>query len=328
MTEPFDLIILPSADVTSLLDVDAAIESQRRAFLALGEGRTHLGPKASLPGEEGSRALSYFARIGADGPAVGKFLSVNPANPARGLALIHGVITVLDAETGRPAAVLDGTAVTTLRTAAGSAVAVDTLARQDAATLTIVGSGVQALSHGHALARVRGLDRVLIAARRLDAAEAVADDLRGDGPAVEASDDIEGAVREADVVVLCTTSMTPVIDAAWVRPGATVVSIGSFAPDRHEAGQDLLGLDVVAVDDVHTNVEHAGPVMQALEAGTLAEGDLVALGAILAGHRPGRTDEDQTVFYNSVGLGVQDAAAAETVLERARATGAGLRVTL
>ncbi|XVX20448.1 ornithine cyclodeaminase family protein [Actinomycetota bacterium] len=330
MSEPADLIFLTAADVTELLGPDEAIASQRRAFSELGNGRARLAPKVAIDGAKGAVALNYTARLSEDNAPVGKFLSVNPANVERDLPLIHALITVLDPETGRPTAVMDGTSVTTARTSAGTAVAVDALASEGSRTCVIVGTGVQSRGHGRALGRVRTFDRVIIAGRNRDAAAAVADELGAEiGGETIATTDVEAAVREGDVVVLCTTSMEPVIDWDWVRPGATVVSIGSFAHDRHEVAADALGrADIVVVDDVQTNEEHGGPVIEALASGVIDQASLVPLAAVIAGHHPGRTSDEQTIFYNSVGIAVQDAAAAETVLARALEVGAGTRVLL
>jgi ornithine cyclodeaminase/alanine dehydrogenase-like protein (mu-crystallin family) len=148
-------------------------------------------------------------------------------------------------------------------------------------------------------------------------------------PRVVAAATIAEAVAEADVVAACTASPSPLVEAEQLAPGATVISIGSITPDRSEVGLGVLAAaGTVVVDHRPAAVDHAGPVIQALAAGLLGEADLVELGEVAAGRHPGRHGPDELVFYNSLGLGVQDAAAAWAIVERAGRQGVGTRVTL
>ncbi|MCZ0985787.1 hypothetical protein O1M54_09295 [Streptomyces diastatochromogenes] len=151
-----DVLFLSAAEVTRLLGADAAIASQRAAFTALGTGEADLPGKIMEPSRfDDSVVFAYVSRLSKDTGAVAKFGSVNPGNAAAGLPTVHAVVTAFDPDTGRLVAVLDGTAVTTLRTAAGSAVAVDALAVPGRTELALLGSGTQALAHAHMIARVR-----------------------------------------------------------------------------------------------------------------------------------------------------------------------------
>lgn len=177
-----DVLFLSGDRVTDLLDADAAIASQRAAFTALGDGTADLPGKIMHPSRfDDSVVFAYVSRLSADTGAVAKFGSVNPANARAGLPTIHAVISALDPVTGQLVAVMDGTAVTTLRTAAGSAVAVDVLAAPDATRLAVLGSGTQALAHVRAIARVRDLTSVHLwspdPGRRTRAAETLAAEL-------------------------------------------------------------------------------------------------------------------------------------------------------
>ena len=159
---PSDMLVLSAADVERLFTLNVAIESQRAAFTALGRGTAVLPPRLLVPGAGESVAFCYAARLSPGGAAVSKFGSVNPANSARGLPSVTALVTVLDAETGQPVAVMDGTSVTTIRTSAASAVAASVLARPGARTLAVLGSGVQAKAHVTALSAVLDLDEVRI----------------------------------------------------------------------------------------------------------------------------------------------------------------------
>jgi ornithine cyclodeaminase len=229
------------------------------------------------------------------------------------------VINLFDPDTGQLVAVLDGEAITTRRTAAASALAVDILAPPESAELAIIGSGVQALAHAQALARVRRLRAIRLwsptPAHRERAAHVLAVDL---GLTVTAVDTAEQAVADMPMVVTCTLSSTPVVQGAWLADGCTLVSVGSFEPTRCEVDDEVLRrAAAVVVDDPATAVEHAGPIIQALANGLLVESRLIPLGAVLTGRLIARRSARDIVFYNSVGLGIQDAAAAWSVLEAA-----------
>ncbi|MCZ4511831.1 ornithine cyclodeaminase family protein [Streptomyces sp. ActVer] len=321
-----DVLHLSRDQVAALLDTDTAIRSQRAAFTALGDGTAELPGKIMHPsGFDDSVVFAYLARLSADTGAVAKIGSVNPGNAAAGLPTIHAVINALDPVTGQLVAVMDGTAVTTLRTAAASAVAFDALAIPDGTELGLIGSGTQALAHARSVARVRDLRAVRIWSpspdRRARAARLLAAEL---GIPVKAVDSAEEAVAGLPMVAACTLSSTPVVRGEWLAPGCTVVSVGSFEPSRSEVDTDVVRRSAaVVVDDPGTAAEHAGPVVAALCSGTLAHEDLIPLGEVLTGRREGRTTERDIVYYNSVGIGIQDAAAAWAVIDAARAQGVG-----
>jgi ornithine cyclodeaminase/alanine dehydrogenase-like protein (mu-crystallin family) len=321
--DPSDMLVLSAADVERLFTLDVAIESQRAAFTALGRGTAVLPPRLLVPGVRESVAFCYAARLSPDGAPVSKFGSVNPANSARGLPSVNAVITVLHAETGQPVAVMDGTSVTTIRTSAASAVAASVLARTGARTLAVLGSGVQAKAHVAALSRVLDLEEVRIWSPSVQRREALALSLTlpagSAGPAAaRAATSAENAVRGADVIACCTSSFTPVLDVSWLAEGATVISIGSFAPDRHEVPAELAArADAVVVDDVSTALEDAGPIMAAAASDEGFAERLIPLGGVVAGLRTARHSDAGLVYYNSVGLGVQDAAAALAIVSAA-----------
>ncbi|RJQ81966.1 ornithine cyclodeaminase family protein [Pseudonocardiaceae bacterium YIM PH 21723] len=308
-----------SADkVGEVLTPQLAIESQRAAFQALGRDEVDLPHKIMHPSRFGDGvAFAYLSRMSAGTGAVAKIGSVHPGNAELGLPSISATVLAMHPVTGRPFALLDGTVISTVRTAAASAVAADELAVPGPARLGLLGSGVQARAHAMMLAEVRPLTEILVWSPREVSRTATADELTRElGIPARAVATPREAVTDAGLVVTCTLSKQPVLEAGWLADGATVLCIGSFEPDRHEVGTDVLRrAGLVAVDDVHTAVGHTGPVMAALADGTLAEADLAGLGALLNGERPGRSGPKDVVFYASVGLGVQDAAAAWAVLD-------------
>lgn len=327
----YELAVLGAEEIADFFDWDIAIASQRAAFEALGNGTADQPPKLMLPlRDDDSVALCYASRVSPASGAVSKLASVNPGNGARALPTVSALITMLDRDTGQPVALLEGITVTTRRTAAGSALAVDLLARQASSRLAVLGSGTQGWAHVRALSRVRAFTEIRLwsptPANRNGAAVQLQEEVDGD---VRAAASAAEAVEGADVVAACTSSREPVVRGSWLAPGCTVVSVGSFQPDRFEVDPEVITRSkAVVVDDIETSAEHAGPIVAGLASGDLAERDLVALGDVACGHVAGRTSETDIVFYNSVGLGVQDAAAAEAILQRARQAGKGRTIAL
>ncbi|MEV0703380.1 ornithine cyclodeaminase family protein [Saccharopolyspora sp. NPDC050389] len=303
------------ADVAAALDLDTAIASQRLAFESLGRGEAQLAEKVAIRTGTDT-TLCYLSRLSPRHGAVSKLVAVHPGNADRGLPAISATVLVLDATTGQPVATMQATALTEIRTAAGSAVAADALAVPDADELAILGSGVQARAHVRAIARVRELREVRIYSREAARREAAAAELAAElGIAVRAVASAEEAVREAPLIAACTLSAEPVVPTAAVAAGATVISVGSFEHHRCEVDAELIRrAGAVVVDEVDTAATHAGPIVRALERGDIERAQLRALGAVLLGEAPGRVSAEEVVFYNSVGLGVQDAAAAHAVL--------------
>lgn len=308
-----DLRHLTEDDIHRLLDLDTVARSQRDAFTALWRGAVDLPAKIMHASRfDDSVVFGYLARMSADTGAIAKVGSVNPGNPSLGLPSVSALVIAFDPTTGSPVAMLDGAALTTLRTAAGSAVAIDALARADAADLGVLGSGVQARAHVRAIARVRPLRTVAIWSPDPQRRARAAADLTAElGIPVRAVDDPRSAVADRSIVATCTLATAPVLSGAWLAPGCTVVSVGSFEPDRAEVDAETIRrAATVVVDDPDTAARHAGPIVTAIADGVLGVADLVSLGAVLVGDQVGRPADEDIVFYNSVGLGIQDAAVA------------------
>ncbi len=330
MTSTLEFLGLSAADVNALLTVDLAIESQRQAFSNLASGEAILAERLLMEGVEESVAFCYAARLNPAAGAVCKFGSMNPANPGRGRAAVSALVTVLDPATGMPVAVMDGTSVTTIRTSAASAVAVEALAAPGAHRLAVIGSGVQAAAHVHAIARVLPLTHVTLWSADEPGCTSLVRALAEKYDfSVLVADTAAAAVAGADVVATCTTSSEPVLQDEWISDGTTIVSVGSFAPNRFEIPRTIVErAHAVVVDHRPTATEQAGPIVDAIAAGLLAPEELIELGDVLIGRKQARTAPDQVIYYNSVGVGIQDAAAAQAVLEAARANGSGQRFTL
>ena len=314
--------ILSATDVRSIFTPRLALESQREAFTRLGAGEAVQPPRLLVPGPDESVSFCYSSRIAPDAPAVSKFGSVNPANAARGLGAVHSVITVLDAETGAPRAIINGDSVTGLRTSAATTLAMQQVA-PEARSVLVIGTGAQARAHLAAFAVTHPEAELWVFGRNPAAATEVAA-----AHGATAKPDLEQAVRSADIVVLCTSSLTPVIEDSWVTDGTTVASVGSFAPDRVELPPSLLARSTVVVDHCPSALTDAGPLVEALSAGSLAPEAIADLGSLLTGvSSPTRAPAD-IVTYLAVGVGAQDAAAAEVILAAAEEQNVGTQTAL
>jgi ornithine cyclodeaminase/alanine dehydrogenase-like protein (mu-crystallin family) len=294
--------------ITELID---AVEGAYRD-VAAGRDRSPMRSRVAL--DDGDLLLMPGVRAGGAGASV-KLVTVVPANARRGLPLIHAVVAWFDAATGRPLALIDGATLTAMRTGAASGVGTRLLARPDAATLSMIGAGAQAEWQVRAVVASRPIERVLVWSRTPDAREAFAARM-GDtlGLDVRPAASAEEAVRAADVVCTATTSKAPVFDADWIRPGTHVNGIGAFRLDMVELPPALFGRAALVAVDAHDAArEEAGDLMTAVQLGLLEASAVVEIGTIAGDYAAMRDPEAITVF-KSVGLAIQDVAAAESVV--------------
>jgi alanine dehydrogenase len=311
------MLVLTRTEVEELLDLDALVEALAGAHAGLSSGAASLPPRvAAFAGDAG-----LLGAMPAYLPSTGlgcKLVTLFPRNCDR--PTHQAVIALFDPETGTPVALMDGTYVTAARTAAASALAAGLLARPDARILAILGTGVQARSHARALAGLRDWDEIRVAGRDPAKAERLAAEL-----GAIASPSFEAAVRGADVVAATTHSAEPVVLAGWVAPGTHVGSVGYNAPGS-ELDPELVCAATVFVESRESAL--APPPAGASELAGLDPAAIAELGELVAGTRTGRTSPGEITLYKSVGVAVQDLAAAALVLASARERGAGLEIEL
>lgn len=302
--------IRAAVPVVDLLD---AVEAAYRD-VASGRDRSPLRTHVGIDG--GDLLLMPGVRGGGRGTTV-KIVTIMGGNASRGLPTVQAVIAWIDAATGTPLAILDGTAVTAMRTGAASGVATRLLARSDASTLAVIGAGGQAEWQVRAVLAARPIRRVLVHARTAASRDAFAARMaEATGLEVVAAADARSAVAEADVVCCATSSTTPVFEAGWLRPGTHVNGIGAFRLGMVELPPDLFALAaLVAVDSRDAAVAEAGDVMAAVEGGLVRLDDLVEIGSI-GSDWSARRDDSAITAFKSVGLAIQDVAAAELVVDR------------
>lgn len=320
------LRILSASDIDAVLDMRAAVESMRDAFTQLSSGGAVVPLRLALE-TPGGTALFMPGHLSASGATAAKVVTVHPGNAQRGLPVIHAVVLVLDTETGRVRALLDGTRLTALRTGAAGGLAADLLARPDASVVALFGSGVQARTQLEAVRSVRPVEEVRIVSRHTPSAQALAAEQSGvDARVVEDPDE---AIRGAHVIVTATDSPTPVFNGAEVEPGTHVTGVGSYTPEMQEVDAALVRRARVFVDQREAALSEAGDLLRPIAEGTFSADDIVAeIGEVAAGRHPGRTATDDITFFKSVGNAVQDVAIAQRVLDAAEESGRGVVVDL
>lgn len=310
--------VFDAAATQAAIPIAELLDAVEAAFrdVAAGRDRSPLRTHVALPA--GDLLLMPGVRDGGSGTSV-KLVTVTPGNAERGLPTVQAVVTWFDAATGEPRAAFDGATITAMRTGAASGVATRLLARPDARVLGLLGAGAQAPWQVRAVLAARPIEEVRIFARSAGRRTALAELLTADvGPAitVRAVPDAEAAVRGADVICAATTSSVPVLDAGWVGAGCHVNGIGAYRPDMAELPAALFErASLVAVDSRDAALAEAGDLLAAIEAGAINARQAVELGGISRDWALSRDPEAITVF-KSVGLAIQDVAAAEIAARR------------
>jgi ornithine cyclodeaminase len=327
------MLILNAKDVRRALPMEAAIDAMKRAYAALSDGRAEVPLRAQLPIPP-HEALGLFmpAYVNEDegeGLAV-KAVTVYPNNPKLGLPLIHAAVLVLDAATGRPQALLEGSTLTAIRTGAAAGAATDILARPDSHVAAIFGAGVQARTQLEAICTVRPIKTVWIYDPRADQVEAFIEEMAQQGPIpadLRKAGDPTQAVADADVICTATTSVTPVFADADLNPGTHLNGVGSYTPAMKEIPPETVLRALVVVDSREAAMEEAGDLIQPIKDGLITTDHIRAeLGEIVLSRRSGRTSAEQITFFKSVGVAVQDVMAARLALKNARELTMGQQV--
>jgi len=314
------LLILNEHDVEQLLTMRECIEVMEQALASLAHGEVHnpLRNVIRAPGASGFLGLMPAYR-GGEVPRYGlKEVCIFPNNPARGLDTHLGAVLLHDGETGALMAVMNASAITAIRTAAVSAVATKLLARENAHSLAIIGAGVQGKTHLGAIPLVRNINDVRIVSRTREKAEK----LVGDG--VRVMESVEEAVKGADIVVTATSSREPVIKRVWLDDGVHINAVGSSIAAARELDSDTVAAASLFVDRRESTENESGDYLSALREGAITNDHIRAeLGEILLGRAAGRTSPTEITLFKSLGLAVEDLAAAQFLYEKASGEGAG-----
>ncbi len=327
------MLILTAEEVRQALPMPAAIEAVKAAYRALSAGEAAVPLRLSLPVAP-HEGVSLFmpAYVGgkAEEALTVKVVSVFPRNPERGLPTIFAAVLVLEPDTGRPVALLEGGTLTALRTGAASGAATDVLARPDSRVLAVFGAGTQGRTQAEAVCTVRPIETVWVYDVSRERAEAFAAEMAGFGPVprdVRVAATPAEAVRDADVICTATIATQPVFADADLKPGVHINGIGAYTPEMAEVPPETVARALVVVDSREAALAEAGDLIQPIKAGIITADHIHAeLGEILLGRKVGRTSETQLTFFKSVGVAVQDAMAAQAALQNAKAQGLGSEV--
>jgi ornithine cyclodeaminase len=325
------LKILTGADVAALVPMSVAIDAVAQAYAAIARGSAEVPLRLDIA-QSPHQSHTFFMPAIIDEQSLGmKIVSVFPHNQTRFQApTIHAIVMLIEANTGRPLALLDGTYLTVLRTGAASGVATRLLARPDSRHLVIIGAGAQAWAQVVAVCAVRPITQVTIVNRTRERAEALKARLATLIPSISVAitADRSSALAHADVVCLATSAKTPVFADSEIRPGTHINGIGSFTHTMIEADPQTLGRAVVAVDQHAAAWSEAGELIAARDQGLLTPEQVVEIGAIANATAPGRTRPDQITFFKSVGNAAQDVVVAHLAYQAAMEQSKGQDVDL
>lgn len=309
--------VFDSRQVAELLDYPALVEALREGF-----GRPCGSPVRQVLETEDAKdsKLLLLKPAWDEAYTVVKLLAINAGNPHKGLPYIQGLVVVFDKETGSPLGVADAGEFTSRRTAAASALAASYLARPDAATLTIVGTGALSSCMAGAHAAVRPLTQVNVYGRSKEKAQAAAARIDSENPALyaRAVGDLEAAVRQADILTTVTSSKTAVIDGRWVQPGTHLDLVGAFTPDAREADDAAVAKASIYVDGREAALAEAGDLLQPMASGVISEADVKGdLTDLCRGRVRGRQGDAEITLFKSVGLALEDLVAARMLVRLA-----------
>jgi ornithine cyclodeaminase/alanine dehydrogenase-like protein (mu-crystallin family) len=341
--DPHATLLLDQSDVIRLLPMSECIEVMAAALLALSRGdavqpvRSILriprgnGLLGVMPAYLDSANITTAATTATAAAVVGlKAITVMPSNQGTALDSHQGAVLLFEAECGRLLAILDASAITATRTAAVSAVATRVLADPQASDLAILGSGVQAAAHLDSIRAVRPIARVRVWSRNPDNARRFAEEASArTGLRVTSAPTAEEAVRDAGIVCTTTATRDPVLRGEWLGPGVHVNAVGACTPATRELDTEAVRRAIVFVDHRPAALVEAGDLLQPMREGAITESHIAAeLGDVLAGLHPGRRGPREITLFKSLGLAVEDLAAAARLYANARAAGGGTPVRL
>ncbi len=325
-----ELLVLSADDVAACLPMAACIEAMESALRAVSSGTVHNPLRTSVipPFEDAPGLLGLMPAVrGGERWVYGmKEVCVFPGNHHRGIDSHQGSVLLHDGETGRLSAIMNGSVVTSIRTAAVSAVASRTLARPGSRTLALVGAGIQAERHLESLTLVHRFDDIRVCAARPERAAAFAEGRSTRHP-IRATRTVEEAVTGADVIATVTNSAEPVIDRRWLADGVHINAVGSSFATKRELDTATMAAARLFVDRRESTLAESGDFLLAQAEGAIGPDHIVAeIGEVLNGTAPGRRTDGELTVFKSLGLAIEDVAAAEVVVTNARAAGRGTKV--
>jgi alanine dehydrogenase len=328
------LKILTKRDIQNAMTMAEAIGVVKQAYIQFSHGRAVAPLRTQVPIEDREGVVLFMPAFLPQPGALGaKIVSVFPQNVRSGLSTLHAIVILLDAETGCPTALLDGTYLTALRTGAASGVATDLLARRDSRVAAIFGAGAQGRTQLEAVCTVRAITRAWIYDSSLDAARAYAFEMQQRGDPVPKDISVAQtpaqALENADIVCTATTSRAPVFADEHLCHGVHINGVGSYTPEMQEVPAETVVRSKVVVDSLLASLAEAGDLIFPLKNKTLEVGDIHGeIGQVASGDIPGRESDSEITFFKSVGLAIQDVATATWAQQKARELNLGKDIDL
>ena len=320
------MLMITGSEVRSLMPMADCITAIERAMVAVSSGAVAMPPRLITPLKDHSAFIGLMPASALD-PAVYavKVINIHDRNPSRGLPTVQGFVALFDHETGVPLAMMDAAEISALRTAAASGLATKLLARTNARTHAVMGTGVQAGVHIEAINAVREIDKTLIWGRSFGKAKALAELLATQtGRNIRA---VENAAEAAacDIISTVTLAAEPILKAAWLKPGTHVNLVGAHQAHVREADSALMKDAAIYVDLMDSALHEAGDILIPMQEGLFGKSHIIGeIGDLAQGRIPGRSNGQQTTVYKSVGIAAQDLFAAQFVYERALKAGIGV----
>ena len=324
------MLILNADEIRKVLPMKDAIEAMKQAYSSLSDGKAEVPLRSRLPVPPYNGLTLFMPAFVNDKKSQAlavKVVSVFPHNPQHNLPLIFATVLVLEANTGKPTALLEGSSLTAIRTGAASGLATDTLSRSDSHVAAIFGAGAQGRTQLEAICTVRTIEQVFVYDTSRERAEAFVSELTGMGPIprdIRIAKTSEEAIQRADIICTATTSISPVFDDAKLKPGVHISAIGSYTPEMQEIPAETVRRARIVVDSLSATLAETGDLVIPIRSGLIKTEDInTELGEILLGRKPGRKSADEITLFKSVGIAVQDAMAAQVALENAQKLGLG-----
>lgn len=325
-------LIVNQSEVARLLPLDKCMGVMADALKALATGSALNPLRTKLSLLDGSGLLSMMpGYLGAATAALGvKVITVFPGNWGTPYDLHQGAVLLFETQHGRLQAIMDATAITSIRTAAVSGVATRLLARDDAHDLAVLGSGVQATAHLAAMLLVRKIRRIRVWSVPHDhAVQFAARESRKHSISIEVMESAQKAVDGADLICTCTSTTEPVLFGRWIAPGAHINAMGSSIPTTRELDTEAVVKSRLFVDRRESTINEAGDFLFPKHEGAITDAHIRGeIGEILAGRLPGRTSAAEVTLFKSLGLGIEDVASARYIYDRAVEQGLGTEVEL
>ena len=327
-----NVLVISHADVVRLLPMPACVDVMTDALRATSHGHAVNPLRSVVRMPDNTGMIGLMPGYLGDPASLGlKIVSIFPGNHAVGRETHLGVVMLFDLAHGEPIAIIDASSITAIRTAAVSGVATRALAREDAGDLAILGSGVQAVSHLAAMRAVRTLRRIRVWSRNADHARAFADAQARttNGVAIEVVASAQAAVDGADLICTATAARQPILEGAWIAPGAHINAAGACFAAYRELDTAAVVRSRLVIDRLESALNEAGDFLIPKAEGAIGDDHIAGeLGDVLTGKLAGRRSHSEVTLFKSLGIAVEDLAAAHYIYQRALATGMGASVPL